>query len=260
MARRGDSRLASLSLFAVQTDFSDVGELQPCVGEDQLDLLDDIMRAQGYLNSAQMGDAFRMPGSHDLIWNGAIRNYLLGEHDAPDDLLAWSADGPRSPPRMHIEYLRHLALHNDLAEGRFRVAGRHVTLSDLELPMFVVGTERDQVARWRLVFQLHRLNDGELTFALTSGGHSAGIVSDLGIGTGTSAFASARPALARLTPMHGGGPQRPSKDRGGSRGANGSASTHKNFLVVLRRWECRVSRRSATRLALTSSKSNSVAS
>jgi polyhydroxyalkanoate synthase len=180
MVRDGDDRLTSLSLFAVQTDFTDVGELQPCIGEDQLDLLDDIAQAQGYLDSAQMGGAFRMHGSHDLIWNGAIRDYLLGEHDAPNDLLAWNADGPRLPPRMHIEYLRHLFLHNDLAEGRFRVAGRRVTLGDLELPMFVVGTERDQVARWRSVFQLHRLNDGELTFVLTSGGHNAGIVSEPG--------------------------------------------------------------------------------
>jgi poly(3-hydroxyalkanoate) synthetase len=33
-----------------------------------------------------------------------------------------------------------------LAKDRFRVAGRRLTLHDLGLPMFVVGTERDQVA------------------------------------------------------------------------------------------------------------------
>ena len=87
---------------------------------------------------------------------------------------------PVLPPRMHIEYLRRLFLHNDLAEGRFHVAGRRVTLNDMKLPMFVVGTERDQVAKWRSVFKLHLLNDGELTFVLTSGGHNAGIVSEPG--------------------------------------------------------------------------------
>jgi polyhydroxyalkanoate synthase subunit PhaC len=142
--------------------------------------LSDITQAQGYLDSAQIGGAFQVPGSHDLVWNGAIREYLLGEHDAPSDLLAWNADGPRLPPRMHIEYLRHLFLHNDLAEGRFRVTWQRVTLSDLKLPMFVVGIERDQVAQWHSVFKLHRLNDGELTFVLTSGGHNAGIVSEPG--------------------------------------------------------------------------------
>jgi polyhydroxyalkanoate synthase len=180
MARDGDDRLASLSLFAAQTDFTDVGDLQLFISEDQLDVLSDITQAQGYLDSAQIGSLFQMPGSNDLIWSGAIRRYFLGEHDAPNDLLAWNADGPRLPPRMHIEYLRYLFLHNDLAEGRFRVGGRRVTLSDQRLPMFVVGTERDQVARWHSVFQLHRLNDGELTFVLTSGGHNAGIVSEPG--------------------------------------------------------------------------------
>jgi polyhydroxyalkanoate synthase len=127
-----------------------------------------------------MGNSFRMRRSTGLVWNGEIREYLLGEHDAPRDLLAWTADGPRLPPRMHIEYLRDLFLHNDLAEGRFRVAGRRLNLSDLDLPVFVVGTERDQVARWRSVFMLHLLNGGEITFVLTSGGHNAGIVSEPG--------------------------------------------------------------------------------
>ena len=36
--------------------------------------------------------------------------------------MAWDADGTRLPARMHIKYLRHLYLHNDLAEGRFPVA------------------------------------------------------------------------------------------------------------------------------------------
>lgn len=180
MARDGDDRLASLSLFAAQTDFTEVGELQLFITEDQLDVLSDITQAQGYLDSAQMGGIFRMSHASDLVWNGTIRDYLLGEHDAPSGMLAWNADGPRLPPRMHIEYLRRLFLHNDLAEGRFRIAGRRLTLHDLDLPIFVVGTERDQVARWRSVFKLHSLNDGELTFVLTSGGHNAGIVSEPG--------------------------------------------------------------------------------
>ncbi len=180
MARDGDDRLASLSLFAAQTDFTDVGELQLFITEDQLDVLNDIMQAQGYLDSAQVAGMGREPRVGDLVWHDAIRTYLLGEHDAPNDLLAWNSDGPRLPPRMHIEYLRRLLLHNDLAEGRFRVDGRQLTLHDLNLPMFVVGTERDQVTRWRSVFKLHLLNDGELTFVLTSGGHNAGIVSEPG--------------------------------------------------------------------------------
>ena len=180
MARDGDDRLASLSLFAAQTDFTEAGELQLFITEDQLCFLNDIMQTQGYLDSAQMGGAFQMLRSNDLIWSHAIRDYMLGEQAAPFDLMAWNADGTRLPARMHIEYLRKLFLHNKLAEGRFSVTGRPVELGDVKLPMFVVSTEQDHIAPWRSVFKLHLLNDGKLTFVLTSGGHNAGIVSEPG--------------------------------------------------------------------------------
>jgi polyhydroxyalkanoate synthase len=180
MARDHDDRLASLTLFAAQTDFTEAGELQLFITEDQLSFLDDIMQTQGYLDSAQMGGAFQMLRSNDLVWSHAIHDYLLGEQEAPFDLMAWDADGTRLPARMHIEYLRSLFLHNDLAEGRFQVGGRPLALDDVKLPMFVVSTEQDHIAPWRSVFKLHLLNDGELTFVLTSGGHNAGIVSEPG--------------------------------------------------------------------------------
>jgi polyhydroxyalkanoate synthase len=180
MARDGDDRLASLSLFAAQTDFTEAGELELFITEDQLSFLNDVMQTQGYLDSAQMGGAFQMLRSNDLVWSHAIRDYLLGEQEAPFDLMAWNADGTRLPARMHIEYLRELFLHNDLAEGRFPVGGRPLELGDMKLPMFVVSTEKDHIAPWRSVFKLHLLNDGELTFVLTSGGHNAGIVSEPG--------------------------------------------------------------------------------
>ena len=180
MARDNDDRLASLSLFAAQTDFTEAGELQLFITEDQLSFLSDMMASQGYLDSSQMGGAFQMLHASDLIWSRAIRSYFLGEPQAPFDLMAWNADGTRLPARMHIEYLRSLYLHNDLVEGRFVVGGRPLALDDIKLPMFVVGTEADHIAPWRSVFKLHLLNDGELTFVLTSGGHNAGIVSEPG--------------------------------------------------------------------------------
>jgi polyhydroxyalkanoate synthase len=180
MARDGDSRLASLSLLAAQTDFTEAGELQLFITEDQLDFLGDMMCSQGTLSPEQMGGAFQMLRANDLVWSQGIRDYLLGERMAPSDLMAWNADGTRLPARMHIEYLRGLFLHNDLAEGRFRVGTRPVALGDIKQPMFVVGTERDRIAPWRSVFKLQVLNDGDITFVLTSGGHNAGIVSEPG--------------------------------------------------------------------------------
>ena len=180
MARDGDDRLADITLFCAQTDFSEAGELQLFITEEQLALLDDTMRVQGYLDSRQMAGAFQMLRSNDLIWSRVVKTYLMGEREHPNDLMAWNADGTRLPAAMHGEYLRRLFLNNELAEGRFPVCGRPVALGDIHVPFFVVATETDHIAPWRSVHKLHLLNDGDMSFVLTSGGHNAGIVSEPG--------------------------------------------------------------------------------
>lgn len=180
MARNGDARLASLSLLASQVDFTEPGELALFINESQLAFLDSVMWKQGYLNTTQMAGAFQMLRSNDLIWSRIVREYLMGERAQMNDLMAWNADATRMPYRMHSEYLRKLYLNNDLAEGRLKVDGRPVHVSDIRVPIFAVGTVKDHVAPWRSAFKIDMLSDTDVSFALTSGGHNAGIVSELG--------------------------------------------------------------------------------
>jgi polyhydroxyalkanoate synthase len=176
----GDDRLASVTLFAAQSDFTEAGELQLFVTEAQLATLDDMMWEHGTLGSRRMAGAFQLLRSNDLIWSRVVKSYLLGQRTIPNDLMAWNADATRMPYRMHSEYLRSLFLHNDLAEGRFEIEGRPLSIADIGGPFFVVGTETDHVAPWRSVYKLQLQNEGDITFVLTSGGHNAGIVSEPG--------------------------------------------------------------------------------
>ena len=115
------------------------------------------MWQQGYLDTHQMAGAFRLLRSNDLIWSRLLNQYLLGQPDIQNDLMAWNADATRMPYRMHSEYLRQLFLHNDLAEGRYISGGKPIALGDITAPIFAVGTLSDHVAPWRSVFKLHML-------------------------------------------------------------------------------------------------------
>ena len=178
LAKKGDERIRDVTIFAGQTDFSEPGELSLFISPAQIDMLEALMRKEGVLDSAKMGGAFTMLRAHDLLWQPAVKSYLKGERERMIDLMAWNADGTRMPWKMHTEYLLGLYLRNDLAEGRFKVEGETIRLSDIKLPMFVVGTETDHVAPWKSVYKADRLTSSpEFTFLLTSGGHNAGIIS-----------------------------------------------------------------------------------
>jgi polyhydroxyalkanoate synthase len=178
LARKGDERIKDVTMFAAQTDFSEPGELSLFISPSQLAMLEALMLKEGVLDSAKMGGAFAMLRAHDLLWQPAVNSYLKGKREGMIDLMAWNADGTRMPAKMHTEYLYGLYLRDDLAHDRFKVAGEAVHLSDIRVPMFVVGTETDHVAPWKSVYKVDRLTQSsEFTFLLTSGGHNAGIIS-----------------------------------------------------------------------------------
>lgn len=180
MARDRDTRLASMTLLAAQVDFTEPGELSLFIDDSEVRFLEAAMWQQGYLDTRQMAGAFQLLRSNDLIWSRRLRHYLLDLPDNDNDLASWNADATRMPYRMHSEYLRKLFLDNSLASMRYHVDGRPVSLTDIQLPVFAVGTRTDHVAPWRSVYKIVGLTDTEVSFLLTSGGHNAGVISPPG--------------------------------------------------------------------------------
>lgn len=177
MARDGDDRLNSVSMFAAQADFSEAGDIACFISPSQLEFIDKLMWSKGYLTSDNMGGAFGSLHASDLIYGSSVDRYFLGKPRASIDLMAWNADGTRMPYRMHTEYLHKLFLNNELARNKFSVGGQPISVSDINVPMFVLGTETDHVAPWKSTYKLHEITRTELTYLLTSGGHNAGVVS-----------------------------------------------------------------------------------
>jgi len=174
------SPLASVTLLAAETDFSEPGELGVFIDDDQLLTLREEMAKTGYLSGKQMARSFQFLNARDLIWSRNTQRYLFGREEFGNDMVSWNKDTTRLPARMHTEYLDSLFLNNSLSEGHYRVEGKVVDLMDIHQPLMVVGTARDHISPWKSVYKVLSKTDTDSCFMLAAGGHNAGIISEPG--------------------------------------------------------------------------------
>jgi polyhydroxyalkanoate synthase len=176
MAATGDDRVKSATFFATQVDFSNAGDLQVFVDEEQVADLENRMSARGYLEGKEMAAAFNMLRPNDLIWPYVIGNYFKGKEPQPFDLLYWNSDATRMPAANHAFYLRHCYLQNDLSLGRMEVGGVTLDLKKVKIPIYNLATREDHIAPPESVYLGSSFFGGKVTFVVTGSGHIAGVI------------------------------------------------------------------------------------
>src|SRR6185312_8153774 len=177
MAAKGDARVNSATFFAAQADFSEAGDLQIFIDEEQLAAMKQQMEnAGGVLEGGKMATTFNMLRANDLIWGFVVNNYLLGKEPAPFDLLYWNSDTTRMPLKLHLDYLRQCYRDNALAEAQMRLGGERLNIAKVKTPVFFQAAREDHIAPAVSVYKGAKLFGGPVTFMLAGSGHIAGVV------------------------------------------------------------------------------------
>ena len=176
MARIGDKRIATATLFTTQVDFTYAGDLKVFVDDEQLEALEEQMRVKGYLDSSKMASAFNMLRSGDMIWPYVVNNYMKGKAPTPFDLLYWNADSTRMACANHLFYLRNCYHENRLSAGTMRIGGDVIDLSKVKIPIYNLAAKEDHIAPALSVFEGSKFFGGNVTYVLGGSGHIAGVV------------------------------------------------------------------------------------
>lgn len=177
LQKAGDTSVKSATFFTTLTDFSDQGEVGVFLNDDFVDGIERQVAVDGVLDKSFMSRTFSFLRSNDLIYQPAIKSYMMGEAPPAFDLLYWNGDGTNLPAKMAVEYLRGLCQGDGLAKGEFRVFGEPVSLKDLKVPVCAVACETDHIAAWKGSFNgVRQMGSTNKTFIVSQSGHIAGIV------------------------------------------------------------------------------------
>lgn len=170
-------RIKTATFLAAQLDFSQAGDLQVFVDEEQLDALEQQMRdAGGVLEGSRMATTFNLLRANDLIWSFVVNNYLMGKEPVPFDLLYWNSDTTRMPIALHLAYLKRCYRDNALAQAEMTLGGKRLDLKKITTPTYFQAAKEDHIAPAASVYKGARLLGGPVRFMLAGSGHIAGVV------------------------------------------------------------------------------------
>jgi polyhydroxyalkanoate synthase len=176
-ARRQADKVASATFFTAQVDFSEAGDLSMFLGDEQMQLIQQLSAEKGYMDGRYMAATFNMLRGRDLIWNYVTNNYLMGEEYPQFDLLHWNGDTTNLPAKWHQLYLKQFYQENLLVKpGGITIDGTPIDLTRVKTPTYVQSGREDHIAPPQSVWKITHHFKGPLRFVLAGSGHIAGVV------------------------------------------------------------------------------------
>ena len=177
LTARGEAdKVASATFFTAQVDFTQAGDLNLFVDDEQMKLIE-ALSPDGFLDGRYMAATFNLLRGRDLIWNYVANNYLMGAEYTPFDLLHWNSDVTNLPSKWHKSYLSDLYRDNKLVTpGAIAVAGTPIDLTRVATPTYVQAGREDHIAPAESVWKITHHFAGPLRFVLAGSGHIAGVV------------------------------------------------------------------------------------
>jgi polyhydroxyalkanoate synthase len=176
-ARDQADTVASATFLTAQVDFSEAGELNLFIGDEQMQMIQQLSADKGYLDGRYMAATFNLLRGRELIWNYVTNNYLLGEDYVPFDMLYWNSDTTNLPAKWHSAYLRDFYRDNKLVKpGGITVHGTPINLTKVKTPAYVQAGHDDHIAPASSVWKITHQFQGPIRFVLAGSGHIAGVV------------------------------------------------------------------------------------
>lgn len=174
---RGDHRIASLTLLTTLFDFSEPGEVGNYMNAQMLPMIEQSVKAKGYLDGRILALSFSLLRENNLFWSFFVENYLKGKDPVPFDILYWNSDSTNLPAAAYLSYLNDMYIGNRLRNpGGVRVGDVALDLSSIEVPAYCLAAQADHIVLWQAAYRSAALLPGEVRFVLTESGHVAGVV------------------------------------------------------------------------------------
>jgi polyhydroxyalkanoate synthase len=169
--------VADWTLFSSLVDFAEPGDIGFFVTRQSVEMIEAMMKTQGYLSEKFIELVFRLLGSDSLIWRNYTNSFLYGLAPPKSDLLFWNSDSTRLPAAMCSFYLREFYLNNRLVErDALSLGSRPIDLGRITQPLYAVGTQIDHICPWKSTFKVCDKVHGPVRYVLSSEGHITGIV------------------------------------------------------------------------------------